>query len=960
MWDLRPRLRRAQRVGSGVAAPRGPDDVADERPAVFGRDKIIEQLAKSRAPLTVLSGDSGVGKSEVLSRAQVMTTKSIAPRPRSLPSSGGVLQRILLDCLGDVLAEDIRRRGSAREASRFVVLAAERVVADRGQELARVLGREVLNVARSRLGPDAGAAIAEYVSSLKETVDERLAVRLDTALDRPVAELVIALAGEVLGYIQPTNVVLALDAGERLPAADVALLGDLARTLTSGIRIRIAVSTYTAEHQAIVDQLRRVGSQVAELQLEGIEEPAIRKWLEAEGLSADRAPDVQRATGGYALHVGDLIAHLRSGGDIAGAPLSESFARLTDEAWSGLPPEIASRARQLCVLSDPLPTTQTLELLGIDAATWGETKARLARARVFSVDINGLPWFHEQRRRYLSELKLDQEERASACADAANALHRVLIDSGRLDRLGELAGLVSSATHMLSAREQLRSAVALSRSQLAVCAALVELMEPGMTAPGIEGGALLRYARTMFDGGPNLIEAFRELRTCPFLVLVEQGEAAMAIPDWEDALVVLVICGRAENELGRTPIPAVAGSVFEGEIKPRLQPFSLAGYGVGTITMAMMAEHAVALRRGITQTLVDQRAAGPNLLVRAEYVGRGLGVHACFANSDDRDAAAEKLRDLDIQVLGERFADTDVLPHPVAPVPARRFLLAAERLLGENLRLGPDGIRGQRTLTAPITGAERLGVRSQVMQVVRSLSSAHERYAMGLEWPTGFLYFEDDQGFDVAEVLGGREDARPFPAFIPIGNNDPFWAYSIEAVAELQPNERIAVVNHSVSRVPRLNDPVIETLNALAERAKRFNAVQSRRELTFDEASLQAELEAALNTQLADARALQTASLFQQAAVTELSGMDYDVELMRPDDSVAQVFGGRWWGSLVIETPNNLNRDRVTVRIGVGAFSKRPDELIGHTFARRQGDATQTLADLLGHQQADVQVSYTA
>ena len=52
---------------------------------------------------------------------------------------------------------------------------------------------EILQIYRGRgVAFDAGDAIAEYVASLKETVDERLAVRLDTALDRPVAELVTA------------------------------------------------------------------------------------------------------------------------------------------------------------------------------------------------------------------------------------------------------------------------------------------------------------------------------------------------------------------------------------------------------------------------------------------------------------------------------------------------------------------------------------------------------------------------------------------------------------------------------------------------------------------------------------------------------------------------------------------------------------------------------------------------
>ena len=157
---------------------------------LFGRDDVVQRLAASRARLTVLSGDSGIGKSEVLRAAQVATADAIAPSPRSLPSSGGVLQRILLDGLGEVLAEDIRGRGGLDEAGRWLAEAAEGVVAKGGQALVRVVGQEVLAVVRGQLGEEVGQAATAYVASLKQAVDERLAVRLDNALDRGAADII--------------------------------------------------------------------------------------------------------------------------------------------------------------------------------------------------------------------------------------------------------------------------------------------------------------------------------------------------------------------------------------------------------------------------------------------------------------------------------------------------------------------------------------------------------------------------------------------------------------------------------------------------------------------------------------------------------------------------------------------------------------------------------------------------
>jgi hypothetical protein len=442
---------------------------------LFGRTDVVRRLAASRAPLTVLSGDSGLGKSEVLRAAQILTEDAIAPEPRTLPSSGGVLQRVLLDGLGEVLAENIRLCGRTEELGRFLGEAAERVIASGGQELVRVVGKEVLAVIRGRLGADVGEAVTAYASSLKDSVDDRLAVRLDTAVDRVAVELVLALANEVLGQLEQ-GAVLALDAGERLSPEDVRVLGDVVAGLPAALRIRIAVSTYSGEHQAIVERLVGANANVAEIKLAGIEEAGVCEWLEAEGLPANMAAEATRVTGGYALH----LAHLRAGGAIDDAPLHEVFARRTEEAWVQLLPEIARHARRLCVFADPLPQEHTLELLGLDAAAWGEAQERLRRARIFSVEVNGTPWFHEQRRRYLSEVKLDDSERAAACTDAVAMLRALTEETQRVDRLAEFAGLMRFATPLLENSESLRAVLGLDRPQLALCASFVELIEPAM------------------------------------------------------------------------------------------------------------------------------------------------------------------------------------------------------------------------------------------------------------------------------------------------------------------------------------------------------------------------------------------------------------------------------------------------------------------------------------------------
>lgn len=209
-----------------------------------------------------------------------------------MPFSGGVLQRVLLEGLADVIALDAAQRGSLDEAARHLGEAAEKLIEEGAAELVRVVGREALAVLRGRLGEDVGAAIAAYASALQATVDEQLAVRLSSALDREAAAVVINVGEEVRTRLGTELIVIALDAGERLSAADVGVLADLAADMPAGIRIRLAVATYDAGRRRTVERLQAVGQpRVTEIAVGGIGEAGVRDWLAAVGsMSSSRRP----------------------------------------------------------------------------------------------------------------------------------------------------------------------------------------------------------------------------------------------------------------------------------------------------------------------------------------------------------------------------------------------------------------------------------------------------------------------------------------------------------------------------------------------------------------------------------------------------------------------------------------------------------------------------------------------
>jgi hypothetical protein len=169
----------------------------------------------------------------------------------------GVLQQALLQSLADAVALNVERRGLAAEAADRLFDAALRMARESGQELARVVGRELLALVRGRLGPEFGKAFGDYLQKLRESVDESLSARLSAALDPGVTGLVIGFAKEVT-EAAGCEVLLALDAGERLGRDGIHLLADLAGQLPDAVLIRTAIADSPASSSARWRSSRRL------------------------------------------------------------------------------------------------------------------------------------------------------------------------------------------------------------------------------------------------------------------------------------------------------------------------------------------------------------------------------------------------------------------------------------------------------------------------------------------------------------------------------------------------------------------------------------------------------------------------------------------------------------------------------------------------------------------------------
>jgi hypothetical protein len=148
----------------------------------FGRDDVVREVVEAPEPVLLVTGDSGIGKSEVLRAAQDQTTTPAAPPAITVASaSGSSLQRNLLAGLGEATARIATQRGLVAEIGARLTEAAKRLARDSGREAAKVLVQAVLLKVKDKAGPEAVELLGRYLQELGEVEHEKLLARINVA-----------------------------------------------------------------------------------------------------------------------------------------------------------------------------------------------------------------------------------------------------------------------------------------------------------------------------------------------------------------------------------------------------------------------------------------------------------------------------------------------------------------------------------------------------------------------------------------------------------------------------------------------------------------------------------------------------------------------------------------------------------------------------------------------------------
>jgi hypothetical protein len=928
--------------------------------ALFGREAVLDRVRSSDAAVLVLTGDSGVGKTDVLAAASESDQHVVAPTSVKVLRRGGSLQRAVLDALAAATAELVEDQGAARRIGERLRDAAIRLARDRGSELARVLGAELLNVVKGRVGEHVGDALADYVTSLREAEDETLVRRIRAAVDPDVIDVLTDFATEVADLAEGRAIVLSLDEGENLDEHDRRLLGDLADRLPPGVRARLSVADFAPEVRDWIDGLKASTNLIDEIEIDPLDEPAVREWLEAAHVDADRASDVLRVTNGYPLFVGEAVAALASGELPETLDVGDLFVRRTDMAWNQLGESARACARRLCVLPDPLPEAALRGLCQVDAAQWAEIVRELQRARVFLRPASGTPWFHERRRDLLVE-RLDEDERRIAAQAAIAAVHEHTQETGELRRTAQLPELVRAGGADVAQADAAAAAVAaLDRDALAVAAALIELTEPA--APfALDAVDVLRHARNTFGATGDLVAALGQLVGAD-LAATTTTESQVAVTPQLTSLAAATLQGRALLELGRLPLPGLGSSVFQAAIRPQLGEHFVAVHGVGRGTIAALSEMAtgrfVPPQGGepLSPTYV-----GDNVLLRFSYQERQLSAAVRFPSSEERDAAAERLTAGVADVFGSPVAIRNVLRHPLTIVPPDRFRRAAERALGK--RIEPLGDQLKLKLDEPYQLAVAQDLRAATFAHVRTRSDEAERLALDLDEPLALHWQGGDEFLVEAEVLGGAEGAIQHSSQLPLDSTDPYrWFRMIDALG-LGPDERLSRLHLAFGTGHRIFDPVVFALGRLRARAIHFNASQVRMNVLFEAGAIEELLFIARRRELEDARALADALPLLGAQREAPNAERVYVVLIESRQPDAFVAGGAVNAQARI-FPHAGDVDEVSVA-HFDLTAGRPDgdlfvEAFGTDAAdpplQKSGVASGVLSGLLGYRDHDVQL----
>jgi hypothetical protein len=809
---------------------------------LYGREQQVLELLGAQAPVTVVSGDTGVGKTRVLETVAARFG-GVAPAPVMVGYAPAALQASLLEALGAAAALIADDAGAARRVGRLLVEGGRRLASAKGSEIGLAVARIVLGAVRDRVGKNVTDVIIEYFDQVRDAAADDVVSRIRQAGDPDVILAIAGLAADVSAAAGGSRILLTLDNVDHLQPDDRGRLMDLGPLLPEKVSVLCTFTSVSSTDESTLDQYILAGIPVYPLL--GLEAWAVEQWLSAEGLPADMSERVLRATNGYGFAVANAVQLLKSNQSLTDATNQngrEAVLRAaTRQALRGLDAGCRTAALKLSVLSLPLPAQRAAAYLGRDLAAWADAEGLLVDSHIF-VPGNP-PWFHDQRRRLLREQIPSSS--LPGYLQAAGAELRAVVGAGpgvSAEALTQYAEISDMLVGMGVADPSIAAVAQLSDNALAVLGAIIELVDGDR--PGLDGEQVLLYARNIFRCSGDPSAALAELRESKLAVTASNEYRTFIAPSIGSDDVLLYAGGKIGSRLGRIPFPRIASLLFNGRLRGALGPFGTALYGIGDLSLGQLSKDSVRphARPAQAQPLLARRNQ-PHLLIQGLFGDAPFYAAVAYNNPSERDSALTELTALPAgPLLGRPVALTTIAAQPDVSLPSRRLACAFERALGFSvgniINSFDSHIQGEK-----ISRQAAVEQQLRAINLLLELSNASERRVTGHNASQyGLLRWVGPDGWGELTAVVANAEGIIEVKDVPAGVATRFDRVALGQLARLKPGQHIGHMEYRAGRQSTVTDLQL-AVNEVTQHARKivaYNEQQQRRQLPADAGHLQA------------------------------------------------------------------------------------------------------------------------
>lgn len=927
--------------------------------SLYGRDDDMRRLQVAEPGFLAVVGDSGVGKSSLLSEVARNSRDGWITAPvTNLRSAPGQLHSALITQLTAILDVHLADRSAVEATLEFLHGAAKRLGAVGGKELSRVVGAEILNLLKARLGPEFGESIGRMTSDILQTGDESLRARLASSSELGTVEIVLSFAEEIV-ELTGRDLRLVLDRVERLSPGDKAIALDMAEMLPNHVQVIVGLNTARTENQNFRAQLAGIGAQIVEVLPLNLD--TIRSWLRDANVNAPSPEVFLRVTSGYPLFMVEAISGARAGLRIENIQTAFAFQELMRTSWNQLSVHAKTAARKLAAFNESPPDDFIAQLLQVDQNAWSAVRDELVHRGIFIIDSDNVAWFHDRRRDLLWRTIMNSSDRNEAATSATAFLDSWL---GAMDHI-PLWAVTSLAE--LSRAEPVRSKYAriaklteASRDSMAVLFSLLELMEPDRENGGkfVQTPLLLKYASDVIGVQRDGVDALQELEDAGFAYTSSNGSASVTTALIPDKLTYAAILGRMTSEFGRWIIPSIASNLFQQHFQPLVSPFVAATYGVGSLSLTELAKAA---HRAVEETRRDSPVhAEASLAVTARLGTRPFFAGIAFQTASDRDEAVARLTAASqVRIMEEPLQISSLHRLPTPKLRSHK-IKNVFNLLG--LLDAED--------STPLVGAHfhlaSAQLRVDAMEAVRKILTETERAAADLVEARSLLVELSNAPSSMMEIRLSGALPRADLIEVPKGSlnpfEDPLFGFKLARDGLVLPGETIrgwSVMGYG--RESRQSyKPFSEVEEEVTKALEEYNKFQQVERIPLDASYLESEITAHQDACVGHAETLLEAGIGTAESLSETSTVARQI-VIYPSREV----WGDSYGATCLKVRSTVPSVSVTVTdepptresrlmfFGVGADNAQDNGVLHRSS---YAFASDLIADLMGYGSRDIRL----